>query len=206
MGMSIAAEVAKMCLGEAKPRATNKRADIWTEAEESILREHYESGGTLAVQALLPHRSRKGILLHAFKLGLVSRKAFVWHDANVAILREHYPRRGAAYVAELTGATLAGVKHKASKLGVAHNRRQPVAPGRRKPERKADRYQVVPDGSQPGMRIAPRPFVGEPIITSATKVTICPSGQDMRFRVTSAPRVVDSAECRDWVAHMAKAA
>lgn len=47
-------------------------------------------------------------------------------------------------------------------------------------------------------RTAPVRLVGEERITSETKVTVAPPFEDKRFRVDSAPRVVDSAECREW--------
>ncbi|HSI41790.1 MAG TPA: helix-turn-helix domain-containing protein [Xanthobacteraceae bacterium] len=43
---------------------------FWTEAEDDILRRHYETGGLSACQAHLPHRARASIYNHAHKLGL----------------------------------------------------------------------------------------------------------------------------------------
>jgi len=42
-------------------------------------------------------------------------------------------------------------------------------------------------------------FIGEPIITSKTRVTIAPAFVARFAQVGPVPRVVDSAECRGWV-------
>jgi hypothetical protein len=42
-----------------------------------------------------------------------------------------------------------------------------------------------------------RQLEGEPIITSATRVTIAPPPRS-RYQVDEAPRVVDSQQCRPW--------
>ena len=52
-------------------------------------------------------------------------------------------------------------------------------------------------------RTAPVRLIGEARITSDTKVTVAPPFEDKRFRVDSAPRVVDSAECREWAKEVA---
>jgi hypothetical protein len=49
-----------------------------------------------------------------------------------------------------------------------------------------------------------KPEPTEPRITSATKVTLCPSGQDHRYTVHELPKghrsVLDPRECRAWAA------
>lgn len=41
-------------------------------------------------------------------------------------------------------------------------------------------------------------FIGEPIITSETRVTVAPPFVDRRWTVDNVPRVVDSEQCSDW--------
>jgi hypothetical protein len=48
--------------------------DTWTEAEDAIVLEHYESGGASICSDLLPGRTKGAISRHAYGLGLRSSR------------------------------------------------------------------------------------------------------------------------------------
>jgi hypothetical protein len=79
-----------------------------------------------------------------------------------------------------------------------HSRRGPAMPTLRQPGsnvRKAD------------MPVLDRPPAAEATITSATKLTVCPSGADQRYTVRELPpghvSGLDARECRAWAASAA---
>jgi hypothetical protein len=184
----------------------------WTEAEDALMREHYPAG-MLAAQAVLPHRSRSGIHCRADKLG-------VSVDLERALGRRSRDSRLQQLAEQLrtvpSGATSAEC---AEALGLTHSRTTDLCTLARKvgliashpdPQGVRDRtlrhYAAEHAPKEPPQKPLPRAkertaapkLQGEARITSATRVTICPHGEDTRYRVTSAPRVVDSSECREW--------
>ena len=121
-------------------------------------------------------------------------KPNAWTPEHDAVLREHYLSGGSARVAELLGRTANSVQCRAAKIGVKGD---PLRSVKIITQRKrSTEWREKQSGWKPPQD---KPYV-EPIITSETKVTLCPHGVDMRYRVTSAPRVVDSRECRPWAA------
>ena len=128
---------------------------------------------------------------------MTPNRAPFWTEERTAILRERYAELGAPALAKLLGSTPRAVQSKCSELGIKGDRKASQA--RRRKQQPVERHPAKQNVS--GLMRKPKPapgLVGEARITSATKVTICPSGADTRYRVESAPRVVDSAECRDW--------
>ena len=185
------------------------KTNAWTAEEIAVLREHYPTGGSEAVAKLLPNRSRKAIKMHALVIGVGAKKAGPWTAEHDEVIRQHYAARGSAFVAEMVGRTVLAVRYRARQLGVkgdltrAGRERVAKVKAMRPPQikvatpkpRKQTALRVV---AEPGTRIKAAPMQGAPIITSETRVTICPAGEDKRFRAESAPRVIDSADCREW--------
>lgn len=181
-----------------------KRKGGWTEAEDALMREHYRSCSTAMMREMLPARSRKGINLRACVLGLTDTLRD-WTPEQDAVLREHYRALGAAAVGQMIGRSVLAVRGRASVLGVKADKHRPM-PQRAKKTRleKATKVVIRARKPRPAVAIKPAaPMVGEPIITSDTRVTLCPHGRDMRYAVDSAPRAIDSRECREWAKALA---
>lgn len=180
-----------------------KRKDGWTEAEDALMREHYRSCSTARMREMLPARSRKAINLRACTLGLTQPDD--WTQEQDAAVREHYTAMGAAAVGQMIGRSVLAVRSRAVKLGVKADKHRPM-PQRAKKTRpeKATKVVIRARKPWPGVAIKPAaPMRGEPIITSETRVTLCPHGRDRRYTAEHAPRVVDSADCRDWARALA---
>jgi hypothetical protein len=168
----------------------------WTDADLAAVREHYPLGGSQAVLKHVSGRSIRAIQNQASLLRLVAPDKDLWTPAQDAVLREHYARSGARAVAAMIGRTVQGVRRRATVLKVSGSNRRP-RPEQRK--EKAPKPNPIRALRKPAAKPT-RGMVGEPIITSATRVTICPHGEDTRFLPDGpVPRVVDSAECRGWV-------
>lgn len=93
-----------------------------------------------------------------------------WTPEHIAVLREFYPTHGAAYCANLLGRPQKATMGKAQSLGIKNlstmrNGRSYV----RKPAPAEPTLKIAPPGKGPAY------CEGEPRITAATKVTICPS-------------------------------
>lgn len=181
---------------------TNKRKDGWTEAEDALMREHYRAVATARMREMLPARSRKAINLRACTLGLTQPDD--WTQEQDAAVREHYTAMGAAAVGQMIGRSVLAVRSRAVKLGVKADKHRPM-PQRAKKTRpeKATKVVIRARKPWPGVAIKAAPMRGEPIITSDTRVTLCPHGRDMRYVVESAPRAIDSRECREWAKALA---
>lgn len=92
---------------------------FWTTLEVATLAELYPVGGSKAVNAALPHRSRGTIKVRAHALGIRrNRSAVVWSAAEDAAIAEHYPTKGAKFVARLLERDHGDVMRRARKLGV----------------------------------------------------------------------------------------
>lgn len=174
------------------------KPNAWTDAENALMRQHYQTGGTEALLPMLPRRSRKAINERALVLGLTRSTA--WTPEQDRLLLMRYAAVGAAAVGELVGRTELAVRYRAAVLGVKGDKRRAKP---RKAKKPAWSTTPVPRIAQrkaaPTVQIKPAWLAGEPIITSETRVTIAAPFVDRRF-ATSGPvaRVVDSAQCRDW--------
>ena len=190
---SLAEELAaKMVLSDRPTPKQGIKPNAWTPEHDAIMRERYAHEGGQALTTVLG-RTRRAIQCHADKLGL--KFISTWTPEHDAVLREHYLSGGSARVAELLGRTANSVQCRAAKIGVKGDPLRSVKSITQR-KRSTEWRQAKAAKWQPPQ---PKAHV-EPIITSDTKVTLCPHGVDMRYRVTSAPRVIDSAECRPWAA------
>lgn len=185
------------------------KPNAWTEAENDLMREHYPTGGAEAVM-LYVTRSKKAIRMHAEVLGITtSHGPAPWTPEQEAVVREKYFDLGAQAVGKLIGRTAWGVRKYAEKLGVRGNKardgmkhQRQLAMAKKQAARRHENLKPL-RVVEPAMRIKESPLKGEAINHPAMKFTVCPSGEDMRYRVTSAPSVVDSRECRDWAKEVA---
>ena len=121
-----------------------------------------------------------------------------WTPEEDEILRQHLPRIGSAGVAAmLVNRKPGGVRARASRLEVRSHRKE-TKPKSGKPDNfgrcNAVKLRKSAKKAKPGPGLS-----GDAVITSETRVTICPPFVDRRFEHHGKlPRVVDSAECRDW--------
>lgn len=53
----------------------NLQQQKWSVEEDTIVMDHYPTGGWKAVQALLPHRTRQAIFRHAVRVGAAKKRA-----------------------------------------------------------------------------------------------------------------------------------
>ena len=178
------------------PKIRGKKPPAWSEAEMAAVREHYSAGGSKAVLPFVPGRSIRAIQNQAHLMKLFAPQETWWSAQEDALLREHYATKGSAAVGQMIGRTEMAVRHRAQTLKVRgskfHMRKPPKEPKKRAPASTVLRKSA----KQP--EPAPR-LSGDPIITSATRVTIAPAFVDRRFVPTGPlPRVVDSQACRDW--------
>ena len=189
---SLAAELAaKMVLSDRPTPKQGIKPNAWTPEHDAIMRERYAHEGGQALTTVLG-RTRRAIQCHADKLGL--KFLSTWTPEHDAVLREHYLSGGSARVAELLGRTANSVQCRAAKIGVKGDTLRSVKIITQR--KRSTEWREKQSGWKPPQD---KPYV-DPVITSETKVTLCPHGVDMRYLVTSAPRVVDSRECRPWAA------
>lgn len=178
------------------PKIRGKKPPAWSEAEMAAIREHYNAGGSKAVLPFVPGRSIRAIQNQAHLMKLSAPKEMWWSAQEDALLREHYATKGGAAVGQMIGRTEMAVRHRAQVLKVrgskAHMRKPPEEPKKRAPA------PTVLRKTEKAKQEAPR-LSGEPIITSATRVTIAPAFVDRRFAPSGPlPSVVDPEDCRDW--------
>ena len=174
-----------------------KRAkpEIWSDEDNAVLRRVYLKGGPGAVIPLLSKpRTIKAVCERALRMGLT--RPTEWGESEKAIVLKHYTLKGSSYCAALLpGRTPLSVRSMARVLGVQFIRKgvkysKPKA--KQKPEKVVKLLKSAP---------AQKPrngLVGEPIITSDTKVTIAPPFVDRRWLADRVERVVDSLGCREW--------
>jgi hypothetical protein len=196
----------KMVLGPRRRRPQGKKPNAWTEADDALLRELYPLHGPGAAPHF-PGRTRKALCERAGRLKL--RVSTNWTPEQDAIIREHYVERGGAYVAALLGKVERAVWSHARLLGLQANRKRPLKVMEPKPPKPPKAPKVAkPAAPAPTLvkrreKARPAPLAGEPIITSETRVTICPPFVDRRWTAGPVPRVVAADECRDWAREVA---
>ena len=187
-----------------KRQMPNLKPDAWSAEEDEVIRLYYKSLGSKGVGEKL-RRSTRAIWSRATDLGVsCDLSAKKWTPEEDSILRKHYPKHGCAYVSEVLGRPFNGTKRRAALLGVRFEKskeqiekhcmamvaaREAARAGRS--EQKAERKLIV-------TTCDPKEWDGQGIITKQTKLTVAPPFSDDRYRVTSAPRVIDSNQCRDW--------
>jgi hypothetical protein len=177
---------------------------IWTEADLDVVREHYPVGGSHAVIRLLKDTTVRSIQNQAHLLGLKAPppKPF-WTEEEDTTLRTYYAAKGSTVVGKMIGRTAGAVRRRAIVLNVVGTNKRPRLDLRMPPKPKPNPIKALRKNDR---KPATRGFVGEAVITSETRVTICPAFVDTRFKPGGPVcSVVDSDECRPW-ARYAKAA
>jgi hypothetical protein len=174
-----------------RSRAGEKRT-AWSDAEKALMTQHYIARGAVFLAAQLPGRTLIAIHQQAKVMGLKTQSE-CWTAEQDELIRQHLPSAGAVAVSAMVGRTPGAVRARASRLKVRAER----------PIRRKERSPRVPAPTvlrkAAKQKAEPQPLQGEARITSATRVTIAPAFVDRRFVPTGpVPRVVDSAQCRDW--------
>lgn len=174
----------------------------WTDAEDAVMHSRYPELGPTRIGPLLPGRTLKAIKLRAGQLNVRCRRYREWSPESDDAIRARYPTEGGNALAAEHGVEPITIRKRAERLGVKVLSK-PLPPPRQKGAKVLARHPKIlaltvmrKSATKPAQ--TPR-FVGEPIITSATIVTIAAPFVDRRF-VPDGPvsRVVDSAECRPW--------
>ncbi|MGL4723864.1 MAG: hypothetical protein ACRCWW_05070 [Scandinavium sp.] len=115
--MAVKGMAGKLALGEAK-------APGWSEAEQAVLRKHYETAIPLAdILAMLPGRPHKAVLTKARGMGLSRRihgPSPSWSQKELQLLRHYYPTEGQTVRDRLTGRTEHSIRQKARELGIRY--------------------------------------------------------------------------------------
>jgi len=189
--------VQKMEIVTGLRRSQGPRKNDWQPHEVAIVRDNYAKLGLSGVHAMLPGRTKKAINNKALEIKVTQPQ--YWTPEHDDLIRQHYTAEGSEYVSKLTGKSVCSVRYRAAKLGVkADPSRGPKLAYKDKKKRKAEKpVYILPE--RPKKAKPPKiVFTGPDIITKQTKFTKSPPFSDDRYRVTSAPRVIDSNQCRDW--------
>lgn len=202
--MSALSEViAKMDLSGRKVGAQGAKPNEWTDAEDALMHARYPELGPTRMVALLPGRTMKGIKFRAWKLRVKFKRYSEWSPELDEAIRARYPSEGGNTLAAEQGVDPNIIRKRAERLGVKVLNK-PLPPPMEKGAKVLARHHkklalTVMRKSAKKPAQTPR-LAGEPIITSATIVTIAAPFVDRRF-VPDGPvsRVVDSADCREWV-------
>ena len=128
-----------------------------------------------------------------------------WTQEKNELLEQHYFARGGEWIAEQLGCSVVSVRSQARRLGVKADphRKNPRKATKRARELRAIRAVTGRKSPYaPSVVIPTKGFVGEPIITEKTRVTVAPPFVDRRWVVEKAERVVDSGECREWASRL----
>lgn len=104
-------------------RNPNPKIRKWTEAEDSVIREHYPSGGAAACRRGVGSRTDMAIASRAARLGV--RANAKWDEDSIEYLRRHYPTSGKQHCMIALGRTDAQIRQKASDLGLIRDRNSP---------------------------------------------------------------------------------
>ena len=175
----------------------------WTDAEDAVMHSRYPELGPTRIGPLLPGRTLKAIKLRAGQLNVRCKRYREWSPESDEAIRARYPTEGGNALAAEHGVEPITIRKRAVQLGVKVIVK-PLPPPRQKGAKAPARHPkklalTVMRKSATKPAQTPR-LVGEPIITSKTIVTIAAPFVDRRF-VPDGPvsRVVDSAECREWV-------
>lgn len=175
----------------------------WTDAEDAVMHSRYPELGPTRIGPLLPGRTLKAIKLRAGQLNVRCKRYREWSPELDESIRLRYPSEGENALAAEHGVEPITIRKRAERLGVKVLSK-PLPPPRQKGAKVLARHPKIlaltvmrKSAKKPAQ--TPQ-LVGEPIITSATIVTIAAPFVDRRF-VPDGPvsRVVDSADCREWV-------
>ena len=174
----------------------------WTDAEDAVMHSRYPELGPTRIGPLLPGRTLKAIKLRAGQLNVRCKRYREWSPESDEAIRARYPTEGGNALAAEHGVEPITIRKRAVQLGVKVIVK-PLPPPRQKGAKSPARHPkklalTVMRKSAKKPAQTPR-LAGEPIITSATIVTIAAPFVDRRF-VPDGPvsRVVDSAQCREW--------
>ena len=174
----------------------------WTDAEDAVMHSRYPELGPTRIGPLLPGRTLKAIKLRAGQLNVRCKRYREWSPESDEAIRARYPTEGGNALAAEHGVEPITIRKRAVQLGVKVIVK-PLPPPRQKGAKAPARHPkklalTVMRKSAKKPAQTPR-LAGEPIITSATIVTIAAPFVDRRF-VPDGPvsRVVDSAQCREW--------
>lgn len=115
--IAVKAMAGKLALGKT-------RAPDWSEAEQAVLREHYETVMPVAeILAMLPGRPHKAVLAKAGGMRLSRRlhgPSPSWSQKELQLLRHYYPTEGQTVRHRLTGRTENSIRQKARELGIRY--------------------------------------------------------------------------------------
>ncbi len=172
----------------------------WTAEEDAILLAKFPTIGAKGCKALLPGRTIHAIQNRAVRFKITCKQP-PWSEFEDEVLRKFYPGGGSAAVAERIKRTQSAIGSRAEILGVRCENPKVFA-GRRRigegPRGKALRVvnkPVVLAKAKP--KEAKKPVFAGPADYSRAKIIKAPPMPD-RWAVKSAPRVVDSSDCREW--------
>lgn len=192
-----------LCIAPGPRRVQGVKPNSWTEAEDAVMHSRYPELGPTRIGPLLPGRTLKAIKLRAGQLNVKCMRYREWSPESDEAIRARYPSEGGNTLAAEQGVDPNIIRKRAERLGVKVLSK-PLPPPRQNGAKVLARHPkklalTVMRKSAKKRAQAPR-LVGEPIITSATIVTIAAPFVDRRF-VPDGPvsRVVDSADCREWV-------
>jgi hypothetical protein len=115
-----------------------------------------------------------------------------WTERELQFMRDNWRRMSWLEVAEALGRPHNSVRTKAKQLGLRKlpPSNKPKAPSVAAKEASFSPPRIAAQGG-------PARQEGEPLVTSATRVTVAPAPRG-RFEVDSAPSVVRATECREW--------
>ena len=192
-----------LCIAPGTRRVQCVKPNSWTEAEDAVMHSRYPELGPTRIGPLLPGRTLKAIKLRAGQLNVRCKRYREWSPESDEAIRARYPSEGGNTLAAEQGVDPNIIRKRAERLGVKVLNK-PLPPPREKGAKAPARHPKIlaltvmrKSAKKPAQ--TPQ-LVGEPIITSATIVTIAAPFVDRRF-VPDGPvsRVVDSADCREWV-------
>ena len=174
----------------------------WTDAEDAVMHSRYPELGPTRIGPLLPGRTLKAIKLRAWTLRVKFKRYREWSPELDESIRLRYPTEGGNALAAEHGVEPITIRKRAVQLGVKVLSK-PLPPrekGAKAPARHPKILALTVMRKSAKNPAQTPQLVGEPIITSATIVTIAAPFVDRRF-VPDGPvsRVVDSADCREWV-------
>ena len=96
----------------------------WSEAENDILRRHYESVMPVTeIAAMLPGRALKSVLAKARNLGLSRVESGLnpaWTENEIRLMARYYPSEGQKVIRRLPGRTANSVRQKSRELGIRY--------------------------------------------------------------------------------------
>ena len=191
-----------LCIAPGPRRVQGVKPNSWTEAEDAVMHSRYPELGPTRIGPLLPGRTLKAIKLRAGQLNVRCKRYREWSPESDEAIRARYPSEGGNALAAEHGVEPITIRKRAVQLGVKVIVK-PLPPPRQKGAKAPARHPkklALTVMRKSAKKPAQTPqLVGEPIITSATIVTIAAPFVDSRFAPDGpVSRVVDSAQCRPW--------